>query len=288
MTGTTAVVVPTFRAVQTEAVLDQLGELTEIGEVVIVANSRESAAIAAGASVSTANVSVIDQGRNLGFGAAVNTAMATTPAQCALVLNDDVAISSNGARQMRNRIDGGDDREIVLFHGGSAERTLGAPTAAGTLLRTSGLWMLRKFMPDGRRGRAAPFSAAYVSPRAWSELGGFDVDRYPLYFEDADLLARASALGIEITQHHVELSSATSQTSRHYTETIWCAAIGARNYLVQHQGWNQHSAAAAVRASLVLRGAVELARGRRAAAITAWRVTATKSTAWRSTLPPYG
>lgn len=288
MTGTTSVVVPTFRAAQTEAVLGQLDELIEIGEVVIVANSRESAAIVADTSVSTPNVSVIDSGQNLGFGAAVNAAMATTPDRGVLVLNDDVAVSPNGARQIADRVDGGDQREIVLFHGGAAERALGAPTATGALLRTSGLWMLRRFVPDDRRGRAAPFSAAYISPQAWTELSGFDTDRYPLYFEDADLLARASALGIDVAQHHVELSSATSQTSRHYTETIWCAAIGARNYLVQHQRWNRSGASAAVRASLVIRGAVELARGRSSAATTAWRVAVTKSAAWKPSLPPYG
>lgn len=142
-------------------------------------------------------VALLELGENLGFGPALNRAVATFPADAIMLLNSDVECEPSFAEELIGALEEGVDMvagvllqerepELIDSAGVVADQTLmgfdylnGEPAAAA--VSAPG--------PLGPTGGAALYRR-----EAWEAVGGFD-ERIFLYYEDLDLALRIAALG---------------------------------------------------------------------------------------------
>lgn len=143
------------------------------------------------------DVGLVELERNLGFGPALNRAIATRPADPVLLLNNDVECEPRFVEAMLEAAGGGAEMvagvllqetapELIDSAGVVADRTLmgfdylhGEPVAA----------LERAAAPLGSTG-----GAALYRHDAFEAAGGFD-ERIFLYYEDLDLALRLRAAG---------------------------------------------------------------------------------------------
>jgi len=178
---------------------------------------------------------------NVGFGRAVNQAVAACHGGLVLIVNPDCRLGAGAYVRLREELDAHQGCALVGPRildpdGGVQGSARGDPDMlTGLFGRTSTLRALAPLLPVARRnvvvedalasGRASVpvdwVSGACMLVRrdAFDEVGGFD-GRYFLYWEDADLCRRLRARGHHVryvpgatAEHHVGVSSRTARAA---------------------------------------------------------------------------
>ena len=183
-------------------------------------------------------VSLIELGRNLGFGPALNRAVAEQPADAAILLNNDAEAEPQFVEAMLDTL--GDDvqmvagvllqerqPELIDSAGVIADRTLmgfdylhGEPVEAA----------LEAPDPLGPTGGAALYRR-----EAFDAVGGFD-ERIFLYYEDLDLALRMRAAGARCRLAagaralHAYSASLGAKSGEKFSRTGWSRGYMLRRY----------------------------------------------------------
>ncbi len=183
-------------------------------------------------------VALVELGRNLGFGPALNRAIAERPGDPAILLNNDVECEPRLRRgDARGRRGGGDGRRgagpgsgdpaRIDSAGVVADRTLmGFDYLHGEPLEAA----LRAPAPLGPSGGAALYRLD-----AFRAVGGFD-ERIFLYYEDLDLALRLRAAGArcrlagEARALHAYSASSGAASGFKYSHSGWSRGYMLRRY----------------------------------------------------------
>lgn len=191
------VVIPTLAA--DSALLDCLRSLDlqtfRDFEVIVVDNSGMRAARALG--VRGANVRIIENASNAGFGGAINQGLRESEARWLATLNDDAEASAGWLAEIVATGDASPDIGMVASHVRLDDEHL---DSAGMLIARDGSSRQRGHRQHPSNWQAAdeallPSGSAAAYRRAMmNDLGGFDQDFF-LYCEDTDLGLRAAWRG---------------------------------------------------------------------------------------------
>ncbi len=239
------VYIPTLQAGERLAkTLAALERQVEMPEVVVVDNSAERL----GATLVRERfpwVRVLEFGRNLGFGAALNRAVQEVPGDPIVFLNDDVTAEPGFVSGLLEVLTPGVDAVAgVLLR----ERDPGTIDSAGVVADSTLLGFdhlcgkpiaALASAPDplGPTGGAALFRR-----EAFERVGGFD-ERIFLYYEDLDLALRMRVAGIACRLApaarglHAYSETLGANTARKYAMTGW-----SRGYMLRAYGLRRHPA----------------------------------------------
>lgn len=204
-------------------------------------------------------VEIVENGANLGFGAAVNRAAARTSAPYIFLLNPDATLNAKALAELVRFMDEHPEAAMagpkIFDSGGRVAESAGEfDTWAGAFLRSSGWgeWPgFRKFA-NGAELRAWGYAtqrrvdlvigAALILRRSvFEELGGFD-ERYFMYHEEVDLAKRIADGGYETwfvpsaQATHVGQGSSRGKSVEGYKQR------SRRMYWIKHHGWVWYSA----------------------------------------------
>jgi GT2 family glycosyltransferase len=217
--------------------LQSLRAQTERLDVVVVDNGSTDAS-AATVRADFPEVTVLELGENLGFGAALNRAVATHPADAIVLLNSDVECEPGFCAALMGGLHEGMDMvagvllqerepDLIDSAGVVADRTLmgfdylqGEPIAAAADAPD----------PLGPTGGAALYRRD-----AWDAVGGFDEQIF-LYYEDLDLALRIAARGgrgglaPEARALHAYSASLGAASGAKYARTGWSRGYMLRRY----------------------------------------------------------
>jgi N-acetylglucosaminyl-diphospho-decaprenol L-rhamnosyltransferase len=232
------VYIPNFNgAARLGAVLRALGEQTAACEVVIVDNGSSDDSVAM-AQRELPGVRVVALDENLGFGRAINRAVAETPGDPLILLNNDAVPEPRFVEALLAGLGEGVDSvagvllqerapELIDSAGVVADATLmgfdylhGEPAAAAEAAPP----------PLGPTGGAALYRR-----EAFEAVGGFD-ERIFLYYEDLDLALRLAAAGgrcalaPEARALHAYSASLGAASARKYAWTGWTRGYMLRRY----------------------------------------------------------
>jgi N-acetylglucosaminyl-diphospho-decaprenol L-rhamnosyltransferase len=233
-----AVYIPNFNgSAQLGRTLRSLGAQTRPVEVVLVDNGSSDDSVAL-ARRELPEVKVLELGENLGFGPALNRAIAAHPADQVILLNNDAEAEPRFVEALLDGLGAGVDSvagvllqerapELIDSAGVVADATLmgfdylhGEPVAAATNASD----------PLGPTGGAALYRR-----EALEEVGGFD-ERIFLYYEDLDLALRIAAAGgrcrlaPEARALHAYSASLGAASARKYGWTGWSRGYMLRRY----------------------------------------------------------
>lgn len=201
---------------------------------------------------------VITEGSNLGFGAAVNLAAATSGGhKWLLLVNDDIELSDLSIFDGLEAISTAGENSLVTF---GDEPALTVPAAWDVYSSLSlfagfhrGASSQRKAtaLPSGGRTRYFPFSLVAISWPLWKKLGGLD-ERFPFTYEDADFTRRAIAAGAaQIQLTGVGVRHGRSLTGRAQVgQVLPVGAWGAYQYLQKWTFGKRRAAAVCIVALL--------------------------------------
>ena len=268
----TAVYIPNFNGARwLPRTLQSLRGQTERLEVVVVDNGSTDGSAAA-ARADFPEVTLLELGENLGFGTALNRAVAEHPADAIVLLNSDIECEPGFcAALLAGLCDGVDMVAGVLLQ----ERDPGLIDSAGVvadraLMGFDYLHGEPVATADGASDPLGPTGGAALYRReAWEAVGGFD-ERIFLYYEDLDLALRIAASGGRCRLApgaralHAYSAGLGAASGEKYAQTGW-----SRGYMLRRYGV-MRSPALALRA-LVGEGAIglgQLVRDRTAAGIT--------------------
>lgn len=184
------------------------------------------------------NLILIDNGANLGFGKAVNQAVAQSHGEYVYLLNPDASLSKTALSQMVATAKHYGDRAIIAPRlenpDGTPQSSCYRPQTIWNALKEYWLGQsgaYAKYLPSGRSPQRvhAAVAAAWLVPRSvWDELGGLS-DRFFLYFEDLDMCDRAAIAGIpviydphSVVKHAHGVSSRTNPiVLKLFTDSAW-------------------------------------------------------------------
>jgi len=222
----TTIVIPTLQAGPLlQACLASLESQTRRDfEVVVVDNSGTALVKQQGI-----RARVIENERNVGFGAAVNQAVRESKARYIAVLNDDTTVSPGWLQALVKAIES--DKQVGMCACRIHLAGEGVLDSAGMLLCPDGSSKQRGFgesparYPD-QEPALFPSGAAALYRRAMlEELGGFD-ESFFLYCEDTDLGLRAAWAGwrclyvpsAEVEHHYSSSAGRVSPLKAYYVE----------------------------------------------------------------------
>ena len=235
-----AVYIPNFNgAARLGATLRSLREQSRPVDVVVADNgsSDDSAALVRD---EYPEVALLELGANLGFGPAINRAVAERPADPLILLNNDAVAEprflealldahATGAGTVAGVLTQERDPGLIDSAGVVADRTLmgfdylhGEPLAAAAAAPS----------PLGPSGGAALYAHS-----AFAAVGGFD-ERIFLYFEDLDLALRLAAAGSrcqlapDARAVHAYSASLGAGSGAKYARTGWSRGYMLRRYRV--------------------------------------------------------
>jgi GT2 family glycosyltransferase len=162
------------------------------------------------------NVRLIANPNNAGFGAAVNQGVRATSAPLILLLNPDARLQTS----LDSLVDCFEDPMIGgaggLLTGSDGQPQTGfmarnLPAPAALIFEVLGINRLWSKNPVNWHYRCLgndPMASAYVDQPAgaffmfrrcaWQQLGGFDENFWPVWFEDVDFCARLRAAGLRL------------------------------------------------------------------------------------------
>jgi len=234
----TAVYIPNFNGERwLPRALQSLRGQTERVDVVVVDNGSTDVSTAA-VKADFPEVTLLELGENLGFGAALNRAVVTHPADGILLLNSDVECEPGFCAALTGGlVDDVDmvagvllqeaDPGLIDSAGVVADQTLmgfdhlhGEPVATAASAAA----------PLGPTGGAALYRHA-----AWEAVGGFD-ERIFLYYEDLDLALRIAARGgrcglaPEARALHAYSPGLGAASGAKYARTGWSRGYMLRRY----------------------------------------------------------
>lgn len=233
-----AVYIPNFNGARwLPRALQSLRTQTRRLDVVVVDNGSDDGSPAA-VRIDFPEVTLLELGENLGFGTALNRAVAAHPADAIVVLNSDVECEPAFCEALLGALDEGADmvagvllqeKEPALIDsaGVVADHTLmgfdhlqGEPAAAAMTAPA----------PLGPTGGAALYRRA-----SWDAVGGFD-ERIFLYYEDLDLALRIACRGgrcrlaAEARALHAYSPGLGAASGAKYAYTGWSRGYMLRRY----------------------------------------------------------
>ncbi len=181
------------------------------GELVVVDNGSVDGSLAE-LRRRVPEVTVVDPGRNLGYGAAANRGAAATTASALLVCNSDLEVGPGSLGVLARALDAGPDRGVVgpLIRDPGGRRYPSARRFPA-LTDAAGHAVLGLLAPDNRFTRAyhqahleeasgveevdwLSGACLLLKRSAFEEVGGFD-ESYFMYAEDVDLCWRLARAG---------------------------------------------------------------------------------------------
>ena len=190
--------------------LDSVARFAGDAEIIVIDNASTDATCG---KVAVAGVPLISNAGNEGFAAAVNQGVRTTSAPLILLLNPDTCLETG----MESLIACFDDPKtggaggLLAGNDGKPQagfmvRNLPTPTAlAFEVLGINRLWPQNPSNWQYRCLRNNPMVSACVEQPAgaffmfrrsvWEQLGGFDENFWPVWFEDVDFCARLRSAG---------------------------------------------------------------------------------------------
>jgi GT2 family glycosyltransferase len=176
--------------------LESLRGQTERLDVVVVDNGSTDGSAAA-ARADFPEVTVVELGENVGFGPALNRAVATHPTDGIVLLNSDVECEPEFCAELLTGLTEGVDMvAAVLLQEREPELIDSAGVVADHTLM--GFDYLHGEPVAALAGAADPLGptggAGLYRRTAWEAVGGFD-ERIFLYYEDLDLALRIAATG---------------------------------------------------------------------------------------------
>jgi len=233
-----AVYIPNFNGeLWLPRTLQSLRAQTERAEVVVVDNGSSDGSIAA-TRADFPEVTVLELGENLGFGPALNRAVATHPADAIVLLNSDVECEPTFCEGLLAGLVAGVDMVAgVLLQ----EREPGLIDSAGVVADHTlmGFDHLHGEPIAAAAGAADPLGptggAALYRHAAWDAVGGFD-ERMFLYYEDLDLALRIAARGgrcrlaPDARALHAYSASLGAASGAKYARTGWSRGYMLRRY----------------------------------------------------------
>ncbi len=233
-----AVYIPNYDgAARLGPVLRALGEQTVTAEVVLVDNGSSDESVAL-ARRELAGVRAVELGENLGFGRAINRAVAEAPGDPVVLLNNDAVPEPRFLEALLDGLGPGIDAVAgVLLQERAPELIDSAGVVADATLM--GFDYLHGERAETAAAAAAPLGptggAALYRRAALEAVGGFD-ERIFLYYEDLDLALRMAARGSrcalapEARALHAYSASLGAASARKYEWTGWSRGYMLRRY----------------------------------------------------------
>lgn len=172
-------------------------------EVIVVNNDAEDALEDVHKKFS--EITIVHNGRNIGFGRAVNRGAATARGEVLLFLNPDTRIEAGALEKVLDEFHTG-DRVGIIGSGLITEENKPQPWSAGeefslTSVIQNNLGIIKsKKIWEEREKRSVHWvsgAAMFVKRELFARLGGFD-EQFFMYFEDIDLCRRARELNQKV------------------------------------------------------------------------------------------
>jgi len=238
-----AVYIPNFNgSAQLGRTLRALAAQTRPVEVVVADNGSSDDSVAL-ARRELPEAKVLELGENLGFGPALNRAVAAHPAEAVILLNNDAEPEPRFVEALLDGIGAGVDSVAgVLLQERAPELIDSAGVVADTTLM--GFDHLHGEPAETAAGAADPLGptggAALYRREAFERVGGFD-ERIFLYYEDLDLALRLAAAGgrcrlaPEARALHAYSASLGAASAAKYARTGW-----SRGYMLRRYGVMRH------------------------------------------------
>ena len=233
-----ALYIPTYEGARhLPRVLASLREQTRPLDVVVVDNGSGDESVAL-VREEFPEVELLALGENLGYGTAVNRALAARPADPLIVLNNDTECEPRFVEALlESHADGVDSVAGVLLQ----EAEPGLIDSAGVIADSTlmGFDHLHGEPVETAAGAAGPLGpcggAALYRRAAFEAVGGFD-ERIFLYYEDLDLALRMAAAGgrcrlaAGARAIHAYSASLGPASSAKYARTGWSRGYMLRRY----------------------------------------------------------
>jgi N-acetylglucosaminyl-diphospho-decaprenol L-rhamnosyltransferase len=237
------VYIPNFNGSQHIArALRSLRAQTRPADVVVVDNGSSDDSVAL-IRAEHPEATVLELGRNIGFGPALNRAIAAHPAENLVLLNSDVECEPRFLEALLEELGEGIDSVAGVL---VSERDPRLIDSAGVVADATlmGFDYLNGEPLDAALGAPAPLGptggAALYRRAAFEAVGGFD-ERIFLYYEDLDLALRMAARGSrcrlagEARALHAYSASLGAGSARKYAATGWSRGYMLRRYGVTSQ-----------------------------------------------------
>lgn len=233
-----AVYIPNFNgAAQLGRTLRGLAAQTREADVVLVDNGSEDDSVEL-ARQELPGIKVLELGENLGFGPALNRAVAAHPADAVILLNNDAEPEPRFVEALLDGLTGGADSVAgVLLQERAPELIDSAGVVADSTLM--GFDHLHGEPAEAAATAAEPLGptggAALYRREAFEAVGGFD-ERIFLYYEDLDLALRMRAAGgrcrlaPEARALHAYSASLGAASAAKYARTGWSRGYMLRRY----------------------------------------------------------
>jgi N-acetylglucosaminyl-diphospho-decaprenol L-rhamnosyltransferase len=233
-----AVYIPNFNgSAQLGRTLRGLGAQTRPVDVVLVDNGSGDDSVEL-ARRELPEVKVLEMGENLGFGPALNRAIAAHPADPVILLNNDAEPEPRFVEALLDGLGPGVDSVAgVLLQERAPELIDSAGVVADATLM--GFDHLHGEPVEEAAGAADPLGptggAALYRREAFAAVGGFD-ERIFLYYEDLDLALRLAAAGgrcrlaPEARALHAYSASLGAGSAAKYARTGWSRGYMLRRY----------------------------------------------------------
>jgi N-acetylglucosaminyl-diphospho-decaprenol L-rhamnosyltransferase len=218
-------------------VLRSLGEQTRPAAVAIVDNGSSDDSVAV-AREAMPEAKVLEMGQNLGFGPALNRAVAEAPGDPVILLNNDTEAEPRFVEALLDGLSEGTDSVAGMLLQERAPELIDSAgvVADATLMGFDHL----HGEPAGSAARAAdplgPTGGAALYRRsAFEAVGGFD-ERIFLYYEDLDLALRLAATGgrcrlaADARAVHAYSASLGAGSGEKYARTGWSRGYMLRRY----------------------------------------------------------
>jgi GT2 family glycosyltransferase len=180
--------------------IESLLATTTGSEILIVDNASEDASLESVQGFQN-RVHFVRNSVNRGFAAAVNQAFQATSSSYVLILNPDVRVTPGAVQTLRDFIDAHPRAAAVGGHVGEKYLPKPFPTPRTLMCENLGIPVSRE---DGVVAHAViqvdqPAAAALMVRRdAFDEVGGFDEQFYPAWYEDVDFCRRVKEKGWEL------------------------------------------------------------------------------------------
>ncbi len=232
------VYIPTLRAGERLARTLESLESGRMRPAVVIADNSEDSAGATLARERFPSVRVVELGANLGFGTALNRAVAAEPGDPIIFLNDDVSVEPGFVSGLIEALEPDVDAVAgVLLSERDPTRIDSAGVVADRTLL--GFDYLNGKPVEALESAADPLGptggAALYRRTAFEAVGGFD-ERIFLYYEDLDLALRMRAAGYrcrlarEARGVHAYSATLGANSGRKYEMTGWSRGFLLRLY----------------------------------------------------------
>jgi N-acetylglucosaminyl-diphospho-decaprenol L-rhamnosyltransferase len=239
----TAVYIPNLNGARwLPRTLQSLRDQTDSVDVVVVDNGSSDDSVAA-TRADFPEVELLELGENLGFGTALNRAIATHPAEAIILVNSDVECRPDFCAALVRRL----DRDVDMVAGVLLqERDPGLIDSAGVVADRTlmGFDYLHGQPATAAAEAADPLGptggAALYRRSAFEAVGGFD-ERIFLYYEDLDLALRLAARGGrcrlagDAQALHAYSASLGAASAAKYARTGWSRGYMLRRYGVMRR-----------------------------------------------------